>query len=217
MQPARHRPVLLNRGLLRAQLNGAPLERTPAAATPAEIVLPLPDGGFARFRVVEAPIMAPELAAQFPEIKTWLGQGIDDPTMSLRADWTPAGFHAQIISSHGWVYIDPLWRDDDTEYAVYRKNDLGARGQDFICFTAGRNAEGGSGGAEPAVNLLAIGGTLRTYRLACAATGEYTAFHGGTVPAGQAAIVTAINRVTGVYEVELGIRLVLVANNGSLV
>jgi uncharacterized repeat protein (TIGR01451 family) len=219
VQPAIHRPVRLNKGLLRAQLNNAPLERTPAAATPAEITLPLPEGGFARFRVVEAPVMAPELAAKFPEIKTWMGQGLDDPTMTLRADWTPAGFHAQIISPRGWVYIDPLWRDDDTEYAVYRRSDLGARGEDFICFTAGRDGGGGAGATttEAKVDLLAIGATLRTYRLACAATGEYTAFHGGTVAAGQAAIVTAINRVTGVYEVELGIRLVLVANNDSLV
>lgn len=58
---------------------------------------------------------------------------------------------------------------------------------------------------------------MRTYRTAIAADGEYTAFHGGTVILGQAAIVTAINRVTGIYETELSIRLTLVANNDSLV
>jgi len=45
---------------------------------------------------------------------------------------------------------------------------------------------------------LRSGGSLRTYRLACAANGEYTAFHGGTVAAGLATVVTAVNRVTGV-------------------
>ena len=61
------------------------------------------------------------------------------------------------------------------------------------------------------------GTQLRTYRLAVAATGEYTAYFGGTVAAGQAAIVTAVNRVTGIYERDLSIRLQLVANNNSLV
>ncbi|HSH04398.1 MAG TPA: zinc-dependent metalloprotease family protein, partial [Anaerolineae bacterium] len=61
------------------------------------------------------------------------------------------------------------------------------------------------------------GDELITYRLAVAATGEYTAYHGGTVAAGQAAIVTAINRVNAIYETELAIRLELVANNSSIV
>src|SRR5262249_37921913 len=58
--------------------------------------------------------------------------------------------------------------------------------------------------------------SLRTYRLACAATGEYTQFFGGTVAGALAAIVSAINRVTGVYETEAGIRLVLVAKNNLI-
>jgi hypothetical protein len=61
------------------------------------------------------------------------------------------------------------------------------------------------------------GETLRSYRLAMAATAEYTAFHGGTVAGGMAAIVTAMNRVNGIYESEVAIRMVLVANNDQVV
>ncbi|MEO7297053.1 MAG: reprolysin-like metallopeptidase [Verrucomicrobiota bacterium] len=196
----------------------APKEFTPAArTTPLEISLPMPDGTAARFRVVESSVMAPELAAQFPEIKTYLGQGIDDPSASVRFDITPTGLHAQIISPHGAVYIDPYWRGDRGLHTSYYKRDYRKVADGFQCLMRG--------GAGPAVlsaqsvptELQRSGANLRTYRLACAATGEYVQFHGGTVSAGMSAIVTAINRVTGIYEVEMAIRLVLVTNNNLLV
>ncbi|MBI5101158.1 MAG: zinc-dependent metalloprotease, partial [Nitrospirae bacterium] len=61
------------------------------------------------------------------------------------------------------------------------------------------------------------GTQLRTYRLAVAATGEYTAYFGGTVPLGLAAVVSAVNRVTGIYEAEVAVRLQLVENNNLIV
>lgn len=61
------------------------------------------------------------------------------------------------------------------------------------------------------------GSQLRTYQLAVAATGEYTSFHGGSKADGQAAIVTAINRVVGIYEIDIAVRMVLVGNNDDLV
>src|SRR5690606_7748841 len=58
---------------------------------------------------------------------------------------------------------------------------------------------------------------LKTYRLAIAATGEYTQFHGGTVQNALAAIVTTINRVNMVYERDFGVTLELIANTNSLI
>ncbi|MBL0071599.1 MAG: hypothetical protein IPP34_07235 [Bacteroidetes bacterium] len=53
--------------------------------------------------------------------------------------------------------------------------------------------------------------------MALAGTGEYTATKGGTVSGGLAGMVTSMNRVNGVYETEVSIRMVLVANNNLLV
>jgi hypothetical protein len=216
IRPRAYHGVTLDINRLTAALAGAELESAVAARDArAQITLPMPDGSFADFQFVEAPVMAPALAAKYPEIRTYLGQGIDDPAASVRFDFTPAGFHAQILSPRGAVYIDPLNRADVLHYASYRKRDLTPPDARPGC-TLFPNPD-----AVPDMEIPQgaerIGETLRTYRLACAATGEYTQFHGGTVSAGLAAIVTAINRVTGVYENEVGVRLELVPNNDLIV
>ncbi len=125
IHPVSSIPVALNRATLMERLSQAPLEFTLLAETsPVQITLPTPDGDFARFNVVSSPIMAPELAAQFPEIQTFSGQGIDDPAATLRFDVTPAGFHAQVLSPSGTYYIDPYWHLDDRAYVSYYKRDL---------------------------------------------------------------------------------------------
>jgi subtilisin-like proprotein convertase family protein len=65
--------------------------------------------------------------------------------------------------------------------------------------------------------LESSGDQLRTYRLAVATTGEYTNFHGGTVAGALAAVVTTVNRVVGVYEKEVSIRMELIPNNNLII
>ena len=215
VHPARAKVFQLAPSALQEQLASVQREFSPAAQGAGIISLPMPDGSLVRFRIWESPIMAPELAARFPEIQTYTGQGIDDPSATLRLDWTPAGLHAQILSPHGTVYIDPHRRGDSRRHVSYFKRDHRREAASFRCLT---QAEQGPL-FQPATSITpaASGATLRTYRLAVAATGEYTQFHGGTVAAGLAAIVTAINRVNGIFESELAIRLVLVANNDRIV
>jgi hypothetical protein len=216
IQPDLYQYIELDANALVGALNRAPMEFSPEAVTsPLLMTFPMPDGSFARFEVVESPIMEPALAAKFPEIRTYLGRGIDDPSASVRFDWTPLGFHAQILSPSGAVYIDPLWKGDTTAYASYYKRYYNKGGDGFQCLSPNEKplaAPIGAGGTA-----ASTGETLRTYRLACAGTGEYTAYSGGTVTAGLSAIATAVNRITGVYETEVSVRMILVADNDLIV
>lgn len=220
--PQKYRALVLNPAALQAQLATAPAEGSAARGVGTVITLPLPDGGWGRFQIVESPIMAPELAAQFPEIKTYAGQGLDDPTATIRLDWTPAGFHAIILSGGDTVYIDPLFRGNVTNYASYFKADFGPAAAKQFAEAEPLDPNGAWGSQLTAirasgVTLAASGAQLRTYRLAMAATGEYTVFHGGTVANALAAINTTMNRINAVYEREVAVRMVLIANNNLII
>jgi len=175
----------------------------------------MPDGRNAAFRVWESSIQEPGLEAQFPEIRTFNGQGIDDPYATIRMDFNPYfGFHAQILSILGNVYIDPYSRGNIVDYVSYFGNEY------FRDFPFDCRFENSETAAKPGeVQAVACRGQfLKTFRLAVACTGEYAQAVGGSSNAStlHAAIVTTVNRVVGVYEKEISVRLVLVANNNLI-
>jgi len=87
VQPSKYRTLAADAAGLRAQLAAAPAEGSAAARNhPIALALPLPGGGFGRFRIEESSIMAPELAAKFPTLHTYSAQGLDDPSAGGRFD-----------------------------------------------------------------------------------------------------------------------------------
>lgn len=216
VRPQRFQALALDRERLLPLLDQAPMEFTDAARTASPIlVIPMPDGRFERFRIAESPVMARTLAEKHPQIRTFSGVGIDDPQARARIDWTPAGFHAQILTPDGAVYVDPYWRADTVHYASYWKRDFADPGHVFSCGIGPGNLQQHRTISGP--RSVRAEHTLRTYRLAVGTTFEYTQFHGGSVSSALAEVVTAINRVTGIYELELAVRLVLIDDNDLLI
>jgi hypothetical protein len=221
VRPFGGRQVLLDMDKIKLQLAGAPMEADglPFAgrAAPAVIALPKPDGSFERFEIEEYSIMEPGLAAQFPTFKTYKGTSIDSPNSEVRIDVTDLGFRAQVLSTEGSYWIDPMTMGDTALYASYHKQDLSAPTAWACYFEPDPANEVTPIDQNPFADRVATGTTRRDFRTAVACTGEYTTFFGGTVPLGQAAIVSAVNRVTGVYEKDFSVRLILIANNSNLV
>jgi sugar lactone lactonase YvrE len=229
--PRQYRAFQLNEAVLAGLLTAAPMDFTEAAKDPQnEIPLPMPDGPFARFRFVESPIMAPELAAQFPEIKTYRGWKVDDPTVTMRFARTSGGFHAIVLSPEGAAYITPLMRDDTRTHVSYFTRDAG--GEAGACSAgSGLRAPGSPGPgasrqserpaerlAEQPAAAAPVGPTLRTFRLAVAATAEYTNAVGGSIASAMSnGIIPTVNNVAAVYQRELAVSFTLVGNNSSVI
>jgi len=180
------------------------------------LTLPKPDGTLSRFKVWESSIMAPALAATFPDMRTFAGQGIDDPYATIRFDLTPVGFHAQVLSANGTWYIDPYSNGGNQYHISYFRKDL-LRKSAFHC-----DVPDNPNPRRPEnIQAPCRGTQLKTFRLALACTGEYAiavcAPNPATVPLTAAAMLVSVNRVTGVYELELSVRMQLVPNNNMLI
>lgn len=184
------------------------------------IVLPMPDGTKAKFKIWKSSVMAPQLADKFPQIITFTGQGVDDQYATVKLDFTELGFHAQIKSVVGGdAYIDPYAKNDVNNYIIYKKSDLIDK-QPGICGTKDENVPLEKKNEQKTVTA-SVGTQIRVFRFAVACTGEYAKAATGlatpTVAQTLSAIVTTVNRVNGVYEQEVAVRLVLISNETSII
>jgi subtilisin-like proprotein convertase family protein len=210
-----------------AQLKAAMLT-APARSTglPSSVIVPFPDadGKIQHYRMYEASVMQPELAAAYPDMKSYAGQGVEDPTASIRISVTSWGLHAMVLSSKGTFYTDPYTKDLQN-YIVYKKENL-FEDRQFACGVEEVPTEHDMIQSTQAV--LSNDSKLRTYRLAMASTAQYSQFHvaraglnAGTdaqkIAAVLAAMVVTVTRVDAVYERELAVTMQLVANNNLLI
>ena len=218
VQPQLYKTLSLDFNEYKNYLNTAPKEFTVSISEGMTVNIPYPDNSFQHFKILETKMMEDGLAAELPGIRTFVGQGIDDPYATIRIDYTYQGFHAFIMSPAGNVFIDPYERTNKNLYmSYYSKNYFNAEKENFVCKTAADALQ------NPGTVLTGtcIGTQLKTYRLALACTGEYAVAvcspSAPTVPLTASAMLTSVNRVTGVYEKDLSIRLILVANNNNLI
>ena len=215
--PLAYRTLQLDVNAMRQHLLEAPMEFSASARSKSLVLsLPMPGGSIDDFEIFESPVMAPALAAKYPEIKTYAGTGISDPRAHIRIDITDFGFHAMILSPRGDVFIDPVSNESTDFYIAYNKRDL----QREYAFDCAVESESDNTLLERKHNNLqyrSSGDQLRIYRLALACTAQYAATKGGTVSGALSGMTTSVNRVTGIYESELGIRLELIENTDTLI
>ena len=218
--PEKYKTFHLDINSVKTLLASAPLDKNiPVEYSSVIISLPMPDGTLQNFKVTESPVMEDALQINFPEIRTYNVRGIDDAYASGKLDLTEYGFHGMIRSPYGDIFIDPFCKWNINDYISYYTSDfikpLNERG---ICEGVLGSVENNNGTAKTAqTNAICAGANLKTYRLAVGCTGEYaraacgTGTNTPTTAQILAKVVTSVNRVDGVYETEVAVKLVLVA------
>ncbi|MFP9098930.1 reprolysin-like metallopeptidase [Flavobacterium sp. RHBU_24] len=211
---------------LTAQLAKAPLRHSGQASA---VVITLPDanGQLQHFRVYNAPVMQPGLAAKYPGIQSYVAQGIEHPATTVRFSTTLYGLHAMALTAdNGTWYIDPYTKGGGY-YMVYKKSSL-QTDKIFSCLTQDSPSHLRLLPDAQAAMAPQDAGNWRTYRTAILATVEYSAFHiaeagleDGTLEQKKEAVVAAIaatiTRVNSMFERDLTVSLQLVDNEDEVV
>ena len=205
----------LNIRILEQEVENAPKRAAKGSTSNVIVSIPNADGQFEQFSVFEASVMEPELQARFPEIRSYAGQGIDDPSATIRFSISPLGFHSMVLSAHREAtFIEP-YTNDLQSYVVYKRSQRIDYNDDFECSVTEQVNNSLSGNVNAQKN--ADDGIKRTFRLAVSTTGEYTAYHGGSKAQALAAINTTMTRVNGVFENDFNVTMVLVSNTDDVI
>jgi subtilisin-like proprotein convertase family protein len=194
-------------------------QRGNSKALSNNLVLELPnlDGELESYFIQEASVMAPELQAQYPQIRSYVGYGIDTPSAYLRFSISPyKGLSGIVLSgAEGKTLVIEPSVEDVSKITISKKNDANHKGQPFECNTP-EDLESNIEGLTNKVSTSADG-TLHTFDLAMSVSAEYSAFHGGTLPLVNSAIVNTMTTVNAVFENDFNVTMVLVANNDNVV
>ena len=201
--------------LIKEELKKAPLigELSRNSASNSKILLVLPNQKAEQFAVLEAPILSEKLSNNYPDIKSYIIQGIDSPEANGRINISPYGISGYLSLDEGMMILAPLMEySKSSDYISYYEHDilnlsgtcdLSDEDLDFSNFT---NTEAVGNKTN---SCFQNGAILRTYDLVVTCTGEYYGLYnngGGDVDV-ISAITNKIAAINVIYERELAIRL----------
>ncbi|CAA7387510.1 reprolysin-like metallopeptidase [Chryseobacterium fistulae] len=219
-QKRRSKDLFDVKGFYQLDINGMreKLLRAPEVGTdakPIEISLPTLDNKIEKFAVYSFPVVAKELAEQY-QLGSYVGIGIDDPSKYLRFSTSPNDFQSMIIKEGIYQFID----SQNTEKTIYRLHSKSGKSKNvFSCSTdesllakkqLKELLENGTSFTNQVTDFSKSSDRkFRTFRLALSTTGEYTAFHGGTLAGALSGINATMTRVNGIFEKDLAMHLIV--------
>jgi len=205
----------LNMALLKDALLEAP-DRDLNQTSNLIVMMPNSQGSLERFSIMKNAVMHPELQAKYPNMNSYIGKSLANPSVAIYFSITSKGFHAMTLSTEvGTEYIDPYTAGNG--YIVYSRSNLPRNTVGMICEFDDADTQGMKTYVDENITANVNDGMRRTYALALGCSPNYTNFHGGTVADGLAAMIVSITRVSGIYDRDFSVRLQLIGNNDLLV
>ncbi|MGV3461472.1 MAG: reprolysin-like metallopeptidase [Flavobacterium sp.] len=192
------------------------------------VVISMPDayGNMEQYAMYESSNFAPELQAQFPQIRAYAGNSLKNPSAVLRLSVSPTGLSGMVLRDAGKSEFIERYTTANNAYIVFNAEGKRERGKlPFSCLT---RDDSNVDAVIDASTRRSSDMVFRKYRLALSCNAEYTIYHaaqagvsGGTDAQKKAAALAAMNetitRVNGVYERDVAVKFEIIANNTSVI
>lgn len=175
------------------------------------VYFPDENGKQVPFKVIEASSFSKELAQKYPNIKSYKGSSTLGDGKRIRFSISHKGIQSMISTpgNGGSVFME---KGNKGKYVLYHAKDRAAK-EAFVCLTSPEISE-----IENRLSARLVDDqVLRKFRLAVAASGEYTNFHGGTKVDALAAINATVTRVNEVLENDLAVTLELIGSTDDVI
>lgn len=187
------------------------------------IIVSLPNtlGTIERFEVFEFSNFDDELQAQFPEIRSYAGVGLDDKNATVRFSVAPNSVQTMVFrADKSNEFMEP-YSEDGKIYAVFNSARIKGR-NGFACYTDDQSLIQTADQIAAGKNAMRSNtGQLKTMRLALSCTAEYSNYFLATSPAQVSLVLAAFNasltRCNGVYEKDLALHLNIIAQSTNVI
>ena len=192
----------------------------------SNVIVSIPNvvGEMEEYRIVEASTFEDDLQSKFPEIRSFAGQGVTNPSNTIRFSISPYNGISAIVrssSKESTFIIDPISMDYKT-IIVFDKSKSGKSEGKFSCTTDETIRKFGYPN-EVMDNSFknADDSQLRIFRMAQSCTAEYANYFGATSAAQVNLVLAAFNatytRINALFESDFNCTMQLIATTTNVI
>ena len=190
------------------------LHNTSARSSQDYTYIDIPDGTSVKtYKVRRTAVLSPELAQRYPQIETYSGYALDNSDQLVSFTWSPAGLSAIFQQDFRYTFVQPTDRKGKN-HKVYQRSDV-LESVHFDCTTQGATKKTPTSSPTQR-NSYESEHTLRTIRIAVAATSSFTQYFGGKIQT-LAQIASTIQRANQVYRSQMSVQFQLVSGEETLI
>lgn len=178
------------------------------------VKLPMPYGTLKSFYAWKSPVMSDSLRLNYPDIQTYAGYAVDDPSITTRFEITSDGLSGSIISNNETFCIKKL---RDFEKYISHTRESVIRSRPLVEYFQPDTTTLDTTQIESIDFMAQRSGKVkrRVLRLAVAGTTEYTAYFGSPRKAFEN-VIKAVQRVNLIYERDFALSFLLVDGSDKL-